>query len=117
MEHSKQVEGNMVTSSIHFLLKRLGHSFYIILIWAVILSIYLIVQLKTKTCTHNVVLQSTEARMLVHIFHQHVKNELCKCMMNLKVAQSHIHSHVCFRNIQSRNPSTQQILFILSNRK
>lgn len=58
----------MVTSSIHFLFKRLEHSFHIILIWAVILSVYVIVQLKTETCTHNVVLQSTEARMLVHIY-------------------------------------------------
>jgi len=68
MEHSKQVEGNMVTSSIHFLLKWLGNIFHIILIWAVILSIYLTVQLKTKTFTHNVMLQNTETRMLVHIF-------------------------------------------------
>ena len=58
----------MVTSSVHFLLKQLGNSFHIILIWAVILSIYLIVQLKTKTCTHNAGLQSTDARMLAHIF-------------------------------------------------
>jgi len=68
MEQYKQVEGYMVTSSTHFLLKRLEHSFHIILIWAVILSIYLIVPLKTKTCTQNVVLQSTEARILVYIF-------------------------------------------------
>jgi len=68
MEHSKQVEDNMVTSSIYFLLKQLGNSFHIILIWAVILSTYIIVQLKTKSCTYNVVLKCTEARMLVHIF-------------------------------------------------